>query len=242
MSEQVERRVLSVEAEFRAAADGKSISGYAARYNSLSGPIPQIKQGKLRTFRERLAPGAFRAAVDAKQDVTMLVQHDGDKLLGRTASGTLQLKDDAKGLAFRCSIPDTQLGRDTHELIKRGDLNACSFSFMLGERDSDWADEDIDDDEYDPADDAEDKKEKRKKTLVRTIRNVPKLYDVSVVTRPAYPNGTSVVARTDDSECRMEWVPKEISARLFDEFVQPPTQAASDEKRARRRNLLNSIL
>ena len=198
----VERRVFLVNAELRAASDGKTISGYAARYNALSGPIPAGEDGG--AFRERIAPGAFKRAVQSGQDVTMLVQHDNNKLLGRTASGTLKLKEDERGLQFRCELPDTQLGNDTHTMIKRGDLNACSFGFALGDRSDDsWDEEDIEDEEdFDPDDDDEEKKQKRarrgRKTTrqaVRTIHNVKRLYDVSVVTRPAYPTGTCVSAR-----------------------------------------------
>ena len=42
----------------------------------------------------------------------MLVEHNPDKLLGRTASGTLQLRDTPEGLAFECEMPDTQLGHE----------------------------------------------------------------------------------------------------------------------------------
>src|ERR1700747_3249972 len=143
---QIERRAFFVDAELRASADGKKIRGYAARYNSLSGPIPSGKSGK--SFRERIAPGAFKRAVEGGQDVTMLVEHNPDKLLGRTASGTLQLRDTTTGLAFESDMPDTQLGHDTHEMIKRGDLNACSFGFALGDRSDDsWDEEDIEDEE-----------------------------------------------------------------------------------------------
>jgi HK97 family phage prohead protease len=253
---QVERRVFSVDAELRAASDGKTITGYAARYNTLSMPMPVSEDRKM-MFRERIAPGAFRAAVDSNQDVTMLVQHDPDKLLGRTASGTLQLKEDSRGLQVRCSMPDTQLGHDTHEMIKRGDLNACSFGFALGKRDDEWSEEEIEDEEDLFGADDEDKKQKRSKQAVRTIRNVSKLYDVSVVTRAAYPTGTCVQAR--GIEIVFPELPTEIRSalesqddhfvRLVREFgtakvVDVVSKRATREESARnrRRNLLNAIL
>jgi HK97 family phage prohead protease len=273
----VERRVFLVDAELRAASDGKSISGYAARYNTLSGPIPAGK-GSALTYRERLAPGAFRNAVKSGQDVTMLVQHDNNKLLGRTSSGTLNLKDDDKGLQFRCEMPDTQLGHDTHEMIRRGDLNACSFGFMLGDRSDDsWEEEEIEDDEdLFGADEDDEKKQKRgpeaflsersrqkallaRKTTrqaVRTIHNVRKLLDVSVVTRAAYPNGTCVQAR--GIEIAYPEIPAEIRAvieaaesteeRLVREFGADKVVDAAFKQgqgaeavRSRRRNLLNQV-
>jgi HK97 family phage prohead protease len=270
----VERRVFLVDAELRASSDGRTISGYAARYNTLSGPIPAGKSAG--SFRERIAPGAFRSAVDSKQDVTMLVQHDSNKLLGRTASGTLKLKEDDNGLQFRCEMPDTQLGRDTHTMIKRGDLNACSFGFMLGDRSDDsWEDEELEDeddedlfvsDEDDEdlfvSDEDDDKKQKRgarKKTsrqMVRTIHNVRHLYDVSVVTRAAYPKGTCVQAR--GIELAYPELPAEIRSaieaaesteeRLVREFGADKVIDAAlrqgknaETVRSRRRNLLNQI-
>ncbi len=249
---QIERRVFLIDAELRASADGKKIKGYAARYNTLSGPIPSGKNG--RSFRERIAPGAFKRAVADGQDVTMLVEHNPDKLLGRTASGTLQLRDTDSGLAFECDMPDTQLGHDTHTMIKRGDLNACSFGFALGDRSDDsWDEEDIEDEEdFEPG---EDKKQRRSKQVVRTITNVRKLFDVSVVTRAAYPKGTCVMARAEGIEIVYPEIPAEIRSaieshaeRLIREFGADKVldgvfkQGQSGEAvRSRRRNLLNQV-
>jgi HK97 family phage prohead protease len=255
---QVERRVFLVDAELRAASDGKTISGYAARYNTLSQPLPAGK-GSAQTFRERIAPGAFRNAVKSGQDVTMLVQHDPDKLLGRTASGTLKLKEDESGLQFRCEMPDTQLGHDTHEMIRRGDLNACSFGFLLGQRSDDsWDEEDLEDEADFESD--EDKKQKRsRKTtrqMVRTIHNVRHLYDVSVVTRAAYPTGTCVQARGIDlaypelpaeirsaieaAESTEERLVREFGAdKVIDAALRQGRNA--EAVRSRRRNLLNQV-
>jgi HK97 family phage prohead protease len=209
----IERRFISV-TELRAAKDGNTITGVAAAYNKLS----ELLGGRGQVFRERIAPGAFRNAVKAGQDVTLLVNHDPKLLLGRTASGTLQLNDTKRGLEFRCSMPNTQLGHDTREMIQRGDLNGCSFGFSLGTRgDDSWEDEDLEDEEdlFPLDDDKVQKRGKKTKTLVRTIRNVTKLHDVSVVTNPAYPNGTSV-----DCRSRVE-VYGEIPAGIAKRYIDP---------------------
>jgi HK97 family phage prohead protease len=252
---QIERRLVLLSSELRAAPDGRSITGLAARYNTLSMPL----QGNGGTFRERISPGAFRSALDSKQDVTLLVNHDTDQLLGRTASGTLQLRDTAAGLAFSCDLPDTQLGRDTHTMIQRGDLNGCSFGFALGKRDADWSEEDIEDEDDLFGSDEDEKKQKRaarKKTsrqAVRTITNVSKLFDVSVVARPAYPKGTSVEARGIELVCAE--IPAGIrsaieshATRLVREFgadkvldVTFKQGQRSEAVRGRRRNLLNQV-
>jgi hypothetical protein len=63
--------------------------------------------------------------------------------------------------------------------VKRGDIDACSWAFKLEDGDDDFADG-YDDD--------------GKRCVIRSIRNVSNLWDVSVVTNPAY-DATSVQAR-----------------------------------------------
>lgn len=142
------------------------IRGYAARFNSVSFPISSA----FGSFRERIRPGAFRNAI--RGDVRALVNHDASKILGRTKSGTLTLREDNSGLYCEISPPDTSVGRDAVESVKRGDLDGMSFGF--GVIDEDWSK-------------TEDGQQ------VRELREV-QLYDVSVVTYPAYPS-TSVALR-----------------------------------------------
>lgn len=125
----IERRFLSA-TEVRSTGTNK-IGGYAATFDN---------NAKLPGFEERLAPGCFTRAVS--QDVVALVNHSPDKLLGRTTSGTLRLKQDSRGLAFECDLPNTTEARDAYELIKRGDLNGCSFGFFVnGDGGQKWSEE-----------------------------------------------------------------------------------------------------
>jgi HK97 family phage prohead protease len=143
---------------------GRTIAGYAALFDSLS--------VELMGFRERIEPGAFAQTIEAGDDVRALFNHDPNYVLGRTKSGTLRLREDERGLAVEIDPPDTQVARDVVESIRRGDVDQMSFAFAVL-RDS-W-----ELDEYDQ--------------LVRTLEQV-KLYDVSAVTYPAYPE-TSVGMR-----------------------------------------------
>lgn len=86
-----------------------------------------------------------------------------DKLLARTSNGSLRLRVDEKGLAFEADIADTQEGRDCFELIKRGDINGCSFAAVVEE------------DSY------------NEKTHTRRIIRFSEMFDVAAVTFPAYP-------------------------------------------------------
>jgi HK97 family phage prohead protease len=159
---------------------GPTIEGWAARFNVCS--------HDLGGFVERINPGAFTRSLQSDRDVKCLVNHSADRILGRRQNQTLSLDEDSKGLHFRCLLPDTSDGRDVAALLKRGDISDCSFAFAVDDDGEDWTDEDrsslfLDDDE----DEDEDRSLRVK---VRTLRSV-RLFDVSVVTSPAYPK-TSV--------------------------------------------------
>lgn len=160
----IEYRIFT--SEVRAAKDGKSqIRGYAAVFNTPT---------DLGYVREQITPGAFKNAIDTKQDVKCLFNHDPNKVLGRTKNGTLRLKEDNTGLHYECDIDkDTSVGNDVHAHIDRGDVDQCSFGFVV-------RDEEMNYDGDKP---------------LRTIKQAD-LFDVSPVTYPAYPT-TSVEARSN---------------------------------------------
>lgn len=118
----LERRAF---AELR--AKGRRLTGYAATFRG---------EADLGTFRERIEPGAFRTALNG--DVLALLDHDTGKVLGRTRTGTLELREDDVGLAFTLDLPDTQAGRDVVELAERGDLGGMSFGFTVPEGGESW--------------------------------------------------------------------------------------------------------
>lgn len=130
-------------------------------------------------FRERIAKGAFAAVLG--DDVRSLWNHDPNFLLGRTASGTLRLAEDEVGLAIENDMPDTAFARDLGVLIDRGDVREMSFAFTVG--DDVWTAEGDE--------------------VTRTITRIDRLYDVSPVTFPAYPD-TSVAARAFADWCKRE--------------------------------------
>jgi len=104
----------------RAGAGGRKLAGCAATF----GTPAQIGE-----FTVSIRAGAFRASLTGGKDVLPLVDHDPGKLLARTASGTLRLSEDARGLAYELDLPDTQLGHDVLTLAQRGDLGGMSFGF-----------------------------------------------------------------------------------------------------------------
>jgi HK97 family phage prohead protease len=116
-------------------------------------------------FREMIAPGAFSDVLD--NDVRALVNHDPSKLLARTTSGTLKLEETETGLQYSFNVPSTTYGNDLVISMERGDLTSSSFAFT------------VQSDTWDINDDGDD---------IRTINKVKRLYDVSPVTYPAYPD------------------------------------------------------
>jgi HK97 family phage prohead protease len=165
--------------ELRASADEDfTLEGTAVSYDCLS--------QDLGGYRERVMPGAFTRSLKQGADVKCLLNHDVNVVLGRTKSGTLRLQDTRKGLLYRCQLDeDSSTHRDIYISVKRGDLNECSFAFIIA-----------------PGGAAFDEVTENGKLFVRrTITDVAELRDVSVVTYPAYnaEGATSVAARTADA-------------------------------------------
>ena len=115
-------------------------------------------------------------------DVRALCDHDTRIVLGRTAAGTLTLTEDERGLygVIKINTADGD-AMNLYARVQRGDVSQCSFGF------------DILDEEYIINPDGSE---------LWLIRKV-KLYEVSVVTFPAYEE-TSVSARSADTPARRE--------------------------------------
>jgi uncharacterized protein len=166
----IERRffvcdALKIEMRAKGGKDVPVIRGHAAVFNQLS--------EDLGGFREQIAPGAFAEAI-AADDVRALWNHNADYVLGRNRSGTLVLAEDVRGLAIEIDPPDTQWARDLLVSMERGDVNQMSFGFSLRPNGQDWAKDDAG-------------------QVIRTLKRV-RLFDVSPVTYPAYPQ-TDVAVR-----------------------------------------------
>jgi hypothetical protein len=152
------REIRTIEtSELRALpGDGNTLTGYIAVFNSMS--------DDLGGFREVLAPGCFSSSLGSGRAIRALINHNSDACIGNTASGTLRLKQDSKGLAFECELPDTTAARDLKVSIERRDTTGCSFGFRC--LDDDWKNVDG--------------------VTIRTIKDL-ELYEVSAgVVFPAY--------------------------------------------------------
>ena len=116
--------------------------------------------GDRKKFKETISKGAFTRALAKGNDIHFLAEHDENKILASTRNGSLTL--------MTADISDTTYGRDYHTLIKDGILRNMSFGFTVDK----------------------DKWSKDKDGTYKREVNDLTLYEVSVVTNPAYPQST----------------------------------------------------
>lgn len=172
-----EVRQLTTEIEVRSEGEEKSeyIEGYALKFNRWS----QLLGG---WFKETIDPRALDEA--DMTSVTALFNHSDDMILGRSGVN-LELEVDGIGLKFRVKPTNTSYANDLMENIRSGIVNQCSFAMSGIE--GEWK-ETEDPDVYE-----------------RHINKIGKLWDVSVVTNPAYLDTEAVVgARSKEMVEKLE--------------------------------------
>ena len=147
------------------------VTGYAALFGSRS--------EDLGGFVEEIDRGAFADSLKKNSlDVRFLINHDSNLVLARSKNGTLELSEDERGLRIYARVAPYSYAEDLKIAIERGDIDQMSFAFTV-EEDS-WA----------AAEDG---------TPLRRVHRVKDLFDVSVVTYPAYQETkTEVLARAID--------------------------------------------
>ncbi len=181
----METRINSSKFEVRETEQGMTFSGYAAVFNSDSQPLP---------FIERIAPGAFRGSLRNRNDIKLLWNHDTGQVLGSTRAGTLKLTENERGLYVEATLPNTSLGRDTRELIARGDVDSMSFGFTVARNGDEWSSD----------------------GSVRTLKRI-NLHEVSIVAFPAYTAtaGSTAVRGLDKVAKRAEVDADELADALL---------------------------
>jgi len=142
-----------------------------------------------RKVYEILEPGCISRELLQKSDVILNLNHSNmvPDVLGRyrnTDKDTLTMELRGDGIDCRCDLPKTNNANDALELIKRGDINGMSFAF-----EDDWEDTE-NGVSYERTNDTEDGKE----VWLRHVKKITGLYDVAIVTHPAYEQ-TSVGMR-----------------------------------------------
>ena len=170
MNEKIEIRTIG---EAPVAGEGRTISGYAIVFDVESRVLASWDGD----FVEIIERGAVDDELIAQNDVKALFNHCSNMLLARSVNGngTLKLAVDDHGLRFEFEAPNTTLGNDVLELVKRGDLQGCSFAFTADEENIKYS--------------------REGDRRLRRVRKLSGLYDVSVVVDPAYTQ-TNVDARS----------------------------------------------
>ncbi len=172
-----------------------------------------------RKVYEVLEPGCISRELLQRSDVVLNLNHSNmvPDVLGRyrnTDRDTLSLELRGDGIDCRCELPNTSNANDALELIKRGDINGMSFAF----------EDDYEDTEngvsYERTNDVEDGKE----VWLRHVKKITGLYDVSIVTHPAYEQTTVGMREASDA------IDKAIEAQLKREAGQ---QETDEERKAR---------
>lgn len=177
----MERRKIELPVEIRADGESRQVSGYGAVFNSET-----VIGG---AFREVILPGAFKRAVTG--DVFSFFNHDQSKVLGRTKSGTLRLREDESGLRYDVDLPDTSAARDLQVSMDRGDVDGSSFMFDIPKGGDEW--------------------DFGEGLPLRTIREAI-LYEVGPVTMPAYPDATAALRSMDDERGKKELAERNAAA------------------------------
>lgn len=167
----MEQEIRSFDIDYRYASDNRTIEGYSVVFNSYS--------HDLGGFKEIINPRALEGVLE-RSDIALLLNHDNSRgILARSknGSGSLELEVDDLGLRFSTEAPHTSLGDEVLEYLRRGDATQCSFAFTVADGGDAWTK------------DAEGR-------YIRTINQIDRLFDCSILTcTPAY-EATSVACRS----------------------------------------------
>ena len=149
-------------------------------------------EGRAIVFDQPTDIGLFTEIIDKNalketdlRDVRFLINHNTDMIpLARSRrnneNSTMQMVVGEEGMDIRANL-DTENNADARALYsatKRGDISGMSFMMTVKDEDWDFTDEE---------------------RPVRTIRSIGRIYEVSAVSYPAYPQTSlSVEARGDE--------------------------------------------
>lgn len=175
----IERRYFTEGLEYRAKEDGTggTLRGYALKFGSVY---------DMGWFTEEVDRRALDEA--DMSDVRVLLNHDPNQILGRTAAKTARVGVDKVGLWYEVELPDSPNGQNARVAIERGDITQSSWGFMLRyTKDSNG-----------------DRWEKKDGKEHRVLTDVKAVFDASPVTFPANPD-TTVAKRNFEIQSKEEY-------------------------------------
>ena len=182
------RKIDAAQMETRTEEDGRKIvEGYATTFNQ---PY-ELMRAKDMIVTEQVDPEAFSET--DMSDTIMQYDHTG-RVFARVKNGTLRLEPDAHGLKVIADLGGTEIGRQLYEEIRGGYTDKMSFGFTVS---------------------ADERKESRDEegriSILRTIRKIGKLFDVSAVSLPA--NDATEISARNIGDGLIAEVQKELLAR-----------------------------
>jgi len=157
-----------VDSDLRATRRGRTIEGLGIVYGKLS--------QDLGGFREVIKPEAMAGVLETS-DILVLMNHDESRgVLARSTNGqgSMEASNTNMGVKYVFEAPDTALGDEALSGVRRGDIRASSFAFTIAEGGDKW-------------------EKQPDETYLRTITKFDKIYDFSLVYRPAYQDTTVAV-------------------------------------------------
>ena len=172
--------------------EDRHVTGYALVFetpsDNISGWIETIKRG------------AVTSDTISNSIVLAKLNHNDDKILARSyyGKGTLSLEVDERGLKYDFEAPNTSLGDELLEYLKRGDINSSSFAFTISKEPN------------------SDKWYKKDGVIYRDIYKIDKLYDVSPVFISAYESAecskrfSEIEAQSKEIDTKMNLLKLEI--------------------------------
>lgn len=173
-----------------------------------------------REVYEVLEPGCITNDLLQRSDVILNLNHSNmvPDVLGRcrNGKGTLSLELRENKVECRCDLPHTNNANDALELMRRGDITGMSFAF-----EDDWQDS-----ETGVSYERTGENRNGKEVWIRHVKRITGLYDVAIVTHPAYEQ-TSVGTREQSDR-----INEAIDAQLKRESASA-NQETDEERKAR---------
>lgn len=164
-----EYRSMTMEVKEAENLDERIVQGYATTFNS---PYELYRTNEY-IVKEQVDRHAFDNC--EMDDVIFQYDHQG-RVFARKSNGTLDLMDDDNGLLIEADLGGTTIGRQLYEEIKGGYTTKMSFGFIVSD------------------DTIDEIRENGQNVILRTIKKISKLFDVSAVSLPANDQ-TSISAR-----------------------------------------------
>jgi HK97 family phage prohead protease len=208
LQDKKEKEIRRVSYRVSGEENSRKIEGYAFLYGTNSDRLP---------FIEVIERGALEGVL-SKSDVKALLNHNINRgVLARSkyGNGSLTLEDTTTGLRYSFEAPNTALGDELLENIRRGEIDESSFAFTVAEEK--W--------------EKTDRKDKDGFVIwKRTISKFEELFDVSPVYDVAYSE-TSVYLRGKE-EAEKELAAVEEREAKEKRKVAPEADKLSEERKA----------